>query len=109
MTESYIQVAPDSTGKKMRTQNRTIDSNDVHEEVIIERGFLLDQKIDDVNGDGTVVYMGWAEPGSATSASVWQIRREKVSGTVRSVRFADSSTLFVKVWDDRTTYNFVEA
>ena len=32
MPESFIQVPPDSTGKKTRTRSRTIGANDVHEQ-----------------------------------------------------------------------------
>lgn len=99
----------DGTGKKLRTVNRTIDGNSVHEEVIIDRTFLFDQMIDDADGDGTVIYVGYAEPGSATSSAVWQITRKKMSGNVTMLRFADSSTLFNKVWNNRASYDFVEA
>jgi len=33
MSESYIQVPPDSTGKKVRTLELTVGSNNVHQEV----------------------------------------------------------------------------
>jgi hypothetical protein len=35
MAESYIQISPDSTGKLMRTNERTIGANLVHEEFVI--------------------------------------------------------------------------
>lgn len=34
MSESYIQVTPDSTGKKLRTQYETIGANEVHSEIV---------------------------------------------------------------------------
>lgn len=34
MAESYTQVAPNSTGNKMRTRSRTISANTVHEQAI---------------------------------------------------------------------------
>jgi hypothetical protein len=34
MSEDYVQVQPDSTGKKMRTYKHTVGANEVHEEVM---------------------------------------------------------------------------
>lgn len=34
MAESFTQVPPNSTGNKMRTRNRTIGANDVHEQAV---------------------------------------------------------------------------
>jgi hypothetical protein len=35
MAESFIQVAPDSTGKMLRTRNRTVGANSIHEQYVI--------------------------------------------------------------------------
>lgn len=36
MAETYVQLPPDSTGKKLRTRNRTIGANDVHEQAVYQ-------------------------------------------------------------------------
>jgi len=46
MAESYVEVPPDSTGKKLRTQKRTVNGNEVHEEVVqlVHAGVLYDAR-----------------------------------------------------------------
>lgn len=39
MPESYVQVAPDSTGKKLRTYQKVIGANTVEEQYVILSGF----------------------------------------------------------------------
>jgi len=39
MAESFIQVAPDSTGKRLRTYDKTINSVVVHEQFVILAGY----------------------------------------------------------------------
>jgi hypothetical protein len=39
VAESYVQVAPDSTGKKLRTNETTIGANVVHEQYVMAAGF----------------------------------------------------------------------
>src|SRR5687768_15069063 len=39
MPESFITVAPDSTGKKLRTYEKTVGVNTVHEQYVIQAGF----------------------------------------------------------------------
>lgn len=39
MGESYVQVAPDSTGKKLRTYQKVVDSQTVEEQYVILAGF----------------------------------------------------------------------
>lgn len=38
MSESYVQVPLDGTGKKIRTRKRTIDSTEVHEQAVFISG-----------------------------------------------------------------------
>lgn len=53
------------------------------------------------------VYIGRAEPGTATSAAGWQIRKITYSGDdPTTVLFADGTNEYIKVWDDRATYTY---
>ena len=61
-------------------------------------------KIDEVSA--TTTYVGEAGPGRATSAAVWRIRKIDISGTVTTESYADKSTDFNKVWDDRLSYSY---
>lgn len=56
-------------------------------------------EVDDVGGG--VSYVGRADPGSATSAAVWQIQRLTLTGSDVSVEWASGNAEFSHVWDDR--------
>lgn len=52
-----------------------------------------------------LTYVGQAEIGSTTASSVWQIfRLDELSGL--SLKWADSTDQFNKIWDDRASYNY---
>jgi hypothetical protein len=57
----------------------------------------------DVNGND--IYIGYAVPGTATSAAAWKIKRVNTVNPI-SIYWADSSTLYNKVWSDRATYTY---
>ena len=59
------------------------------------------------NGDGNPIYWGEAEPGSAKSSAVWRIKKLTWSGSsVTDIQWADGTTGFSKVWDDRASYTY---
>ncbi len=60
--------------------------------------------IDEANE--TTTYIGSAQIGTATSDSLWQIKRITVSGTVTSITWADGTDAFVNSFDDRLTYTY---
>jgi hypothetical protein len=67
-----------------------------------------------VDKDGDFTYIGEVIPGSGgVSDAVWRIKRldEKtgVDADDLDVIWADNDTAFVKIWDDRATYNYVPA
>jgi len=53
----------------------------------------------------TLSYMGEAIPGTATSAPSWRIRKIDTSSGV-SIEWAESSTAFSYIWDDRASYTY---
>ncbi len=55
--------------------------------------------IDEVSA--TVTYIGWALPGTATSAAGWRVMRLTASGTQTIPAMADGDSLLNNVWDDR--------
>jgi len=60
-------------------------------------------RIDDVSG--TVSYVGDAQPGVATSETVWRIKKiDTTSGTV--ITWAEGSSAFDKIWNSRTDYDY---
>jgi hypothetical protein len=55
-----------------------------------------------VDNTGTFIYEGYAAFGSATSATVWKIRRSAISGTVVGpTTRADGNDNYDNVWDNR--------
>jgi hypothetical protein len=57
----------------------------------------------DVNGSD--IYIGCAIPGTATTDTTWKIKKINTNNPI-SIKWADSSTLYNKKWDDRTTYSY---
>jgi hypothetical protein len=58
-----------------------------------------------VDSVGSDIYIGYAVPGTATSASLWKIKRVNTVNPI-SIYWADSSTLYNKVWDSRASYSY---
>lgn len=60
------------------------------------------------NAQGQVVYLGYAQPGVATSAAVWQIRKITYDsmGAMTQVDFAEGSNAFDKIFDDYASYTY---
>lgn len=54
----------------------------------------------------TVLYVGQAVLGSATSAAFWRMRRITTSGTVTTVAYADGNANFDNVWDNRASLSY---
>lgn len=62
----------------------------------------------DYNSGSSPVYIGEAEPGTSTSEAKWRIRKIEydANGNPISVKWADGTNSFTKVWDDRATYTY---
>ncbi len=66
----------------------------------------------DLNDTTNLVYVGFAKPGSLTSAPVWKIFFIEYSGTVPiSITWptgsdGGASKDYVFIWDDRTSYTY---
>ena len=60
--------------------------------------------IDEV--DTTTTYIGDVDIWSATSDSIWMIRRLTTTGNDLAVEYANWTPYFDKVWDDRATYSY---
>jgi len=63
-------------------------------------------RIDDVNGDSSLVYIGVSKVGSADSDSNWQIRKLVKSGTVTSIFYPNGDSSFRFQWSNRTSYTY---
>lgn len=54
---------------------------------------------------GNDIYIGYAIPGTLTTDSTWKIQKINLVNPI-SIKWADSSTLYNKVWNDRSTYTY---
>ena len=57
---------------------------------------------------GMIEYIGYASPGSASSAAVWKIIKMTYDGSGRQtdLQFADGSRNFDKIWDSKAGYTY---
>jgi hypothetical protein len=53
---------------------------------------------------GSVVYIGQALPGTATSATLWRI--QKIDTAAISITYAGGLPTFVNAWDSRAGYTY---
>lgn len=62
----------------------------------------------DYQGGSDIVYAGYAQPGSAETDPVWQIRKMDydVNGNLVSVKFAEGTAAYDKIWANRTSYTY---
>jgi hypothetical protein len=60
--------------------------------------------IDEVNKN--LSYVGDSEPSTATSASLWKIRRIQTIGTVTTIAYADGNSDFDNIWDNRASLTY---
>jgi len=90
--------------KKFVTQRLS----DVINEIKAELELKFTKLIDDVNDDGLLLYIGEADPNTATSAALWRIQKVVISGTSDdiTITWAGGTSAFDKIYDDRASYTY---
>lgn len=73
--------------------------------------FLLsdtDIQLFDYDGSGNTIYVGNAQPGSASSSPVWRIKQLNYNGSsqITSIKFPSGSPSYSFVWDNRTSLTY---
>lgn len=60
----------------------------------------------DYDGIGNQIYIGWAQPGTATSDASWRIMQQTFNGSSQptDIKWPSASPAFSFAWDSRTTY-----
>ena len=92
MSEDFVQVQPDSTGKKLRTIKRTVGSNDVHEEFVqvagagVTGGKYLTPTALSANGTATI----WT-PASGKKIRLKRVQASTNTATRIDLRFATTA------------------
>ena len=56
--------------------------------------------------DATTSYRGEAVPGTATSAALWRVQRITITGDDLVIEWADGSSDFTQIWDDRLSLTY---
>ncbi len=60
-----------------------------------------------IDESGDLTYVGHADPGTATSAALWRIRRlDASSDPDLTIMWADGDDSFDNVWDNRATLSY---
>lgn len=62
----------------------------------------------DNDSNGNQIYIGWSQPGSSQSDSVWRIMHQTFdsSNNVLTITWPNASTAFNFQWTQRTTYSY---
>jgi len=63
----------------------------------------IDSKLLQVDSVGNTTYIGYAEPGTVTSAPTWAVKRIIESGQDVSITWANGDFNFDNIWDNRLT------
>jgi len=131
MTDSYIQLPTDGTGKKTRSNLLDIDGVSMHQQVVqiadsagTAVDFSTSAKQDDIisvilnqgsyyieamsyGSNGMIEYLGRAVPGSLKSVAAWQIKKFTYDGqNLTDTGFADGDILFDNIWNNRAGYDY---
>lgn len=61
-------------------------------------------RIDEVSS--SVLYIGTAKIGTATSSALWQVQKVTVVGTVTGIFWADGNSNYDNVWDNRASLTY---
>jgi hypothetical protein len=109
---SYVLISAGGGGGPATTDGLTEGTTNLYytdarvdariEETLMQQYTLL---LDEISA--TVSYVGEALPGSLQGDAVWRIKKLDEGGTPElQVEWADGTSDFDKVWDDRATYTY---
>lgn len=80
--------------------NITLDENDK----ITTQTKALALKVDAISD--SLMYIGEADPGVASSAASWRIKKMTIVGTVTAIAWADGNGNFDNIWDNRASLTY---
>lgn len=69
-------------------------------------GSSINEKLLQVDSEGTTTYIGYADAGTLTSAATWAIKRIIETGNDISITWADGNNSFDNIWDNRLTLTY---
>lgn len=92
-------VAQTTTGGSGSVSTLTADTSSIE-----TRSKAMKTAVDEASA--TVTYVGESTTGSATSASLWRIKRLTQAGTVLLTEWAGGTGSFNNVWDNRASLTY---
>jgi hypothetical protein len=98
MSENAILIF-DSTKKKFVVRDLLEFIQGIQTGVEMQYNKLIDV-------DGNFTYIGEAVPGTSPTATSWRIKRVEQVGADINILWANGSSNFDKVWNDRLTYSY---
>ena len=71
----------------------------------IDHTFVFEKQVEN-DASGNAIYVGYARPGTATSATAWFITKQAYDGNnaITSQKIANDSPGFKYAWTSRATY-----
>jgi hypothetical protein len=107
MATPFPRNASDASAQRTIPINSAVSSDG---KTVVPKGYV-NEVLNIDSGDSLIFYVGIAEPGQATSAAVWQIKRMTVTEVVGIfdalvVEWADGDDLPNKVYDDRESLSY---
>lgn len=69
-------------------------------------GGNFNDKLLQVDSVGSTTYLGYADPGTATSAATWAVKRVIETGPDASITWADGNNSFDNIWNNRLTLTY---
>lgn len=107
MADTFIQLPADGPGKRVRSFTTDVAGVTVHHQASVsvdahgnEHG-VYTNVVDEVSP--TLIYVGYAAPGTGTSTAAWRVKRVQVIGTETITSWAQGNSNFGNVWADRLT------
>jgi hypothetical protein len=80
--------------------------SDIMRNLYLKSNGSLDTLVDDA--DPNAIYMGFAKAGSSTSEEKWIIYRVKRIDGITYTRMADADERFIKIFNNRAIYSYIE-
>jgi len=71
-----------------------------------EDQFRFDVFIDEASA--AITYYGICSPGIASNVAKWRILRKQIVGNVTKYRYANSSSDFNQIWDNRASLTYAD-
>ena len=81
-------------------------TEDTLAEILLSSGGLYDTQIEENSGNADILYVGFATPGTATSAASWRIFELDLSNLFLGKRFADGDTNFDNIMDNAQSLSY---